>query len=68
MDGKDLWYHLVQRRWFNLDGGAQNIFGDIFNKISFAEDGVDKVSKLTVSMDLTIEIGIGNDEEESLRW
>lgn len=49
--------------------GLLKDIGEIFHKISLAEDGEDEVCKLTVSVDLTAEIlTTGNDEVESLRW
>lgn len=49
--------------------GLLKDFGRIFNENPLAEDGEEEICKLTVSMDLTIEIvttGIG--EMENLRW
>lgn len=49
--------------------GLLKDFGEFFNKIPLTEDGEDEVCKLTVSMDLTIEVvTVGSDEEETLRW
>lgn len=58
------WHHLVQRQT-----GLQKDFAEIFDKIPLAENREDEVCKLTVSMDLIVDIRTtGNDEVESLRW